>query len=363
MAGRNAKFRDYLTRWLDPYVDIKDGYLVNKQGVRLSDEAADYAQKRNIATQFTQFGGSPLGFALTGLPLCTGKYGDTVEDLTYSPIISQLDNVGDDFWNSLSGVQKRNFLEQYGSALDFDTVNADLAALRAIGAAPDMAMPVMSDYIDSSEDLYRDIDAELSGDYDSAYNRLNSEVDLMRQSFDDQLRFSADTYNRQASELLSNQYLSNAQTYDALQSDMRKARQNALEAGASAGIRLAGNVNALLSAQNKQAQTSMDTSNALAEMLLQQRNAAAGIRSDYRGYMSDVNQRRTDLDTQKRTERENLYNQRHSAQVNDYDTAMGDFQTKSDAWSDRFNNMPASNKFTSAYQNYMRNKSINNQGG
>ena len=196
---------------------------------------------------------------------------------------------------------------------------------------------------------------ELAGYYSDARNRLDTEEAEMRQDYLDQLQTSSDYYNRQAKTLLSNQYLANAQTYDALQSDMRKARQNALEAGASAGLRLAGNVNALLSAQNKQSQTAMDTSNALAEMLLQQRNAAAGIRSDYRGYMSNLNQRRTDLDTQQRSERESLFNSRYGAQVNDYDRAVNTYNSKLTDYENQFTKDPT-NKVSSAYQSYLYRK-------
>jgi hypothetical protein len=67
-----------------------------------------------------------------------------------------------------------------------------------------------------------------------------------------------------------------------MSSDMARARRNAIEAGASAGVRIAGNVNALLSAQNKMSQQSLETSNQLAQMLVNQRNAEAGLRNQWR---------------------------------------------------------------------------------
>lgn len=277
------------------------------------------------------------------------------------------------FWNSLSEAEKLNYLDQFTgdtrlsyngayaispfSATDQNTVYdiesflADIDALSDIEAF-DLSEPVYGDFVDSSADLYNAIDQELAGHYDAARQRLTDEAEAMRQSYADQLKTSSDYYDRQASGLLSNQYLANAQTYDTLQSDMRKARQNALEAGASAGIRLAGNVNALLTAQNKQSQTAMDTSNALAEMLLQQRNAAAGIRSDYRNYMSDNNQRMTDLDTQQRSEREALFTQRRSNQEGDYNRAVANYDTRKRAYEDQFTKDPT-NKFSSEYQTYM----------
>lgn len=285
-------------------------------------------------------------------------------------------NTTNPFWNSLTPAQQTAFLKQYASEtsnfgttlgnillplgmykgsvedIDVDSIISDLDSLTDIEEFT-LNEPIMSDYVWDSDRLYSAIDDEISGRYALARDRISDEMRTMRQDYADQLRTSADMYNRQASGLLSNQYLANAQTYDAMQSDMSKARRNALEAGASAGIRLAGNVNALLSAQNKQSQTSMDTSNALAEMLLQQRNAAAGIRSDYRGYMSEANQRKTNLDMQQANERENLYNQRHSAQMNDYNSAYNSYNSKVTNWENQFDD---TNKFSSSYKNYLKNK-------
>lgn len=336
-----AKWYDYPMTLFDKNTAINDdGYIVHANGLfdngdtgtALTDEQVNYYRH-----------GDRNGYDGDTLRSMTpDSVGGNTFDEVFDSINASLSN--NSFWNSLSDAQKKSFLKSYGSNLSYQTVLDDITALESIGGAPNIQMPI-------SSELYADIDAELNPAYNTARSRLDEESALMRQDYQDQLQSSADMYNRQASGLLSNQYLSNAQTYDALQSDMRKARQNALEAGASAGIRLAGNVNALLTAQNKQSQTAMDTSNALAEMLLQQRNAAAGIRSDYRNYMSDVNQRRTDLDTQQRTERENLYNQRYNNAVNDYDTQWG-------RWENRINTLPESNKFKSAYQTYERNKVV-----
>lgn len=311
---------------------------------------------------------------------------DAWNNMVWNNLLYDMDSSTDAFWQGLSDEQRKAILKKYRTdgetkswdnlfgllttdaySIDTEALLADLQELSAIGDF-NLTKPLYSKYVQDSDTIYSTIDQELAKDYDSAYSRIDDAIDSLnieanqaRQSYEDQLNTNADYYNRQASGLLSNQYLANAQTYDALQSDMRKSRQNALEAGASAGIRLAGNVNALLSAQNKQSQTAMDTSNALAEMLLQQRNAAAGIRSDYRNYMSDINSRktgydleRTNLDTQRRTERENLYNQRYNTQLNDYNRAISDYDTAKTDWEDKFNRL-GGNKLASQYQNYYLN--------
>jgi hypothetical protein len=249
--------------------------------------------------------------------------------------------------------------DDFGYAdINLDSVIADLEELQG-NEAPSMKIPLVEDFIPNSEDLYAEVDSEINPFYNDAFARLDQEAADMRASYEDQLRESSDFYNRQASGLLGNQYRANAQTYDALQSDLRKSRQNALEAGASAGMRLAGNVNALLSAQNKQSQTAMDTSNALAEMLLQQRNAAAGIRSDYRNYMSDMNNRKTDLGTQQRTERENLYAQRYNSKMNDYNAARSDYDTAWENYDRKNANVSDTNLMKNRYLTWQQSQASN----
>lgn len=92
-------------------------------------------------------------------------------------------------------------------------------------------------------------------------------------------------------------------------SDIDKARQNALEAGASAGLRLAGNVNVLLSAQNKQRATSLDTANNLAQMLMNQQNQAMGLRRDVAQRDASRAQRTTQNQQQQYGAERNMYNQ------------------------------------------------------
>lgn len=300
-------------------------------------------------------------------------YGSSDAD-AYKNYIDYFNNSqsADSYWNSLSDAEKRDYLNTYmtqgGEVKDYrtlwglmpgksyemplDAILKDLEVLNEWGLPPDLVAPVYSDYVQSSEDIYKGVDSELAKIYDVANARLDEEQAFMRQDYADQLNSNAAMYNRQASNLMSNQYLANAQTYDALQSDMRKSRQNALEAGASAGIRLAGNVNALLSAQNKQSQTALDTSNALADMLLQQRNAAAGIRSDYRNYMSDYNQRRTDLDRQRSSDRTNMYNQRFNEQNANYERARRDYDDTMSSWENRGSYISDTNNMKSGYESW-----------
>lgn len=206
-----------------------------------------------------------------------GDYGLTVKDANGNDVLY---NDFDSYLSAL-GVSGIKDYEDYVDIINDDAGPYNYDALEAQAlAAQDDIINAIGDNISLQRGLLGDIDTEISD---------------MTDQYNDSLRYQRDMYNRQASNLLSNQYLANAQTADTLQSDMRRARQNALEAGASAGIRLANNVNTLLTAQNKQASTAMQTSNALAEMLLQQRSAEAGLRSNYRSERASANARKDSI--------------------------------------------------------------------
>lgn len=369
--------------YMNGKVNDASGNLATAEGVRSSLPLA-VAGAMATATPFPLAGiaapalamgsyyklGHTTGYGSDGTPY--GLQANFENNASYEGFINYLNDTQseDSYWNSLSDAEKRDYLKTYmtsgGEVKDIRTmwgllpgksyevpiesILNHIEELNDWGLPPDLVAPVYSDYVQSSEDIYKGVDAELDKIYGAANARLDEEQAFMRQDYLDQLNANAAMYDRQASNLLSNQYLANAQTYDALQSDMRKARQNALEAGASAGVRLAGNVNALLSAQNKQSQTALDTSNALADMLLQQRNAAAGIRSDYRGYMSDHNQRRTDLDRQRSSDRADMYNQRYNEQTADYERARRDYDDSMNAYADRGSYISDTNAMKPGYE-------------
>lgn len=193
-----------------------------------------------------------------------------------------------EFWDSLSNAEKKSYLnkEEFirkldggsrnlwglgGKIYEYDTdlMLAQLKMLNDIGSMPTME--------DALNDIMNGEDA-----ITNAYLDNLAEVEARQtQNFKDQLAENQATFDNYRSQILSNQHQQNAQLMGTYTSEMSKARRNALEAGASAGLRLAENINTTLSVQNKQAQTSLETSNQLAQQLLNQRQAAAGIRSDY----------------------------------------------------------------------------------
>jgi hypothetical protein len=156
--------------------------------------------------------------------------------------------------------------------------------------------------------------------------------------FENQLLENQVMFDDYRSQLLGNQYQQNAQLMGSVDSAMSKARRNALEAGASAGLRMAENINTTLALQNKQSQTSLETSNQLAQQLLNQRQAAAGIRGEYNQMLDNNIERRQNAKNQVADQR--MYE------------AERDYNTKLDNWNATFDN--SNNYFADAQRNLLR---------
>lgn len=183
------------------------------------------------------------------------------------------------------------------------------------------------DYVTNIDSAVRDLLAQLQrakelGDMpevslDAAMDRARSDVDAelgqQEQALADLLNQQRESYNTAAEQILSSDYQKNASLMGTYQSEMRRAQRNALEAGASAGARLANNINVTLSTQNRQAQQSLETSNNLAQMLLNQRQAA-----------SDIGQQRVGLRSGY-TERVNSLGQQY---YNDDETRRGEWEDR-----------------------------------
>lgn len=186
------------------------------------------------------------------------------------------------YWDSMSAEEQDALLENYytedgkglhnlwGFTGTSDTFDKDLF-LKDLGEYGNIEVaPLLEDYVNIDKIL---ADAQAS---------VDAENERLLASLNEDLQRSGDAFTQARDAMLTSQHQRNAQTMDTMASDMSRARRNAIEAGASAGIRIAGNVNALLSAQNKMSQQSLDTSNQLAQMLLNQRNAEAGLRNQWR---------------------------------------------------------------------------------
>lgn len=234
---------------------------------------------------------------------------EDIQDLSNSEYAGIRDNP---YWQSLSSAQKKALIREYNlgeSAIaewnvDYGSLLSDLKEynnLEGLG----LYEPVLSDYVDVNKSI---TDAETA---------IAAENALLLQSLNEDLQNTSDAYVQSRDALLTQQHQANAQTIDTMASEMSRARRNAIEAGASAGVRIAENVNTLLSAQNQISQRSLETSNQLAQMLVSQRNAESGLRNQWRD---------AQLSTYDRVQ-SRAANERSLGQAR-YDEAMHDYNTK-----------------------------------
>ena len=172
--------------------------------------------------------------------------------------------------------------------------------------------PLMEDFI--SEEALNNI-------MGSRLDELNSMRADRQARYDQELADIDSDYAGLRNNLISTQARQDAQLMDTMRSEMSRARRNALEAGASAGIRLADNINIMLSNQNKQAQTSLETSNQLAQMAINQRAAKRNAQDSYDAYMNQNYRDRTDLRNQAYSEA----NTRYNAAMQSYDTKLAQY--------------------------------------
>lgn len=227
------------------------------------------------------------------------------------------------------------------SSLDEESLINDLQELANLKAMPKLE-DYLGDYKTEATDAINKENAEILKMYDD---------NLARQTnmYDRELGNLNNNYNAYARQVLSNDYQKNASILNTYQSDMSRARQNSLEAGANAGLRIAGNINTLLSAQNKQASTSLETSNQLAQAMLNQRNAAASIRGQYGNMLNADTQNRANL-------KAGTYERVKSAQSNMYNERMNDYNVANQIATEKNGNY-TSNPF---YDSFTNNRKANN---
>lgn len=251
------------------------------------------------------------------------------------------------YLNTLSDAELGSILDQYyyqnGGALgnytyDFDLRSAlqDLGALNGIGS-----MPTSPNWDALAQQAKNDIALE-NAQINSLYDKnLASQKQLYQQEIQNNNRM----YNDYARQILSNDYQKNAQLMGSLGNSLDRARTSALEAGASAGLRLSNNINTLLSTQNKQAQQSLNTATNLAQAMLNQRQAAAGLRSSHNNTLANDTANRANLMRGNAERTTNYQNAYIGQQQSLYDNKMNSWENANSQYS--------SNPF---YGSYMANK-------
>ena len=292
-----------------------------------------------------------------------GKFFGADSDISDSDLGSWFKNnysgTASDYINSLDDTSLGALLDQYydtenifgGKQHTFNYNNAVDELESLINNVNGTSMPNAPDY----QKIYDDAQAAIASENKNLYNLLDSNLARQTANYRDEMSALNDSYNDYSRQILSNDYMKNQQLMGSVTSALSKSKQNALEAGASAGARIAGNINTVLGIQNKQTQQSLETSNQLAQAMLNQRQAAAGIRGNYNQMLNSDTQARVGIQ-QGSTERKNNYaNQQFNTQQQIYDNQMSNYE----------NSMAnqASNPFYGSYQSYRQNKTYkNNQG-
>jgi hypothetical protein len=208
-------------------------------------------------------------------------------------------------------------------------------------------------------------DMPVAPDYDAierqagqAIDRENNEIlalyDSMRNNNSDFYGNEMDSLNRMYNDYSSQILSNNAQSQNMIQSSVRseldRSQRNAITRGASAAQRLVANINTQLGLQNKAAQQSLETSNVLAQQLVNQRQAASNLRQSYMSSQNaDLNNRAQLM--RGTAERKNAYAN------NMFNTAEAKYENASANWEDRNSNL------AKPFADMNRQRSINNNYG
>lgn len=181
------------------------------------------------------------------------------------------------------------------------------------------------------KETYLDDARKAAGElYGGMYNELNAQAAEREAMYKDELANLAGNYRAARTGLLSQQQMQNAQLMDTLQSGMERSRRNALEAGASAGVRIADNINTLLSVQNKQSATSMETANQLSQMMINQRNAEADANRSYFNDKSQNTAYKQSLMREEESYASNLANTNYNAAMDKYTAKQDEYDRQTD---------------------------------
>lgn len=187
-------------------------------------------------------------------------------------------------------------------------------------------MPIMPDY------------DKIASDADAAIDAENRELlDLYDNMANEGLATNNQMYNDYVGQMLSNQAQSQNMLQGSVRSELDRAQRNAIHRGATAAMRLVSNINAQLGMQNQAAQQSLETSNNLAQALLNQRQAAMQIRDQYTmnraNLISGSAERKANYRNQMVNEADDMYDRRMNKWENDMSGYAG-----SSVWGDLHRN-------------------------
>ena len=243
------------------------------------------------------------------------KYPD-LDEYTINALVSQYGDTGGGIWD----------VAHWGDQSDWSGLYNEMDKIQKakdeLGAMPDYLS--IEQLTDLENQAKGEIDAENSQLLDLYDQTLNRSTDLLQ----DQLLENQQAFADYRNQILTNNAMQQQMIAGSTRYELNRQQRNAITRGASAAQRLVANINAQLGTQAKAAQQSLDTSNALAQQLLAQRQAQTGLRSDYANLLNQDSNRRASL-IQGSTERKNEYAQ------NRVNYNLNKNQYAQDAWNNR----------------------------
>lgn len=281
---------------------------------------------------------------------------DVFNSVSKDRALETLKGANADFLKNASDRELEGYLESYKSkdnsilnmwgllgdkyTYDTDSVLADLARL----SDASVNMPKAPDY----KQLYTDAQSQINAENDEILGMYDADKQRQTDLYNNLMSQNNAAYNRNVGQIMSNDYQKNAQLMGTVRSEMQRSQRNALESGASAGMRIAENINTTLSLQNRQSQQSLETSNNLAQMLLNQQQANAGLRSEYGNYLSQDADKRAALKSGTAERIENQYNNRVNSAESIYNSQMQNYENAYDA------TVGATNPFANTYKAHLQ---------
>ena len=226
-----------------------------------------------------------------------GSIGVSAADVSNSEYDAQIDALEKEYGVSFTKDEREYLKENFGDkAYDFfdsstwgDQTDYEGRKewLDRLATALNELPPMPEEYTSAElQDIYNRATGEIDAENTAIQQLYDSILNRQTDAYQKELDISNDAYNAYANQVMANQLQSQNAMQGAYRTELDRAQRNAISRGASAASRLVANINSNLGLQNQSAQQALETSNTLAQALLNQRQAAAGLRQQY---TSDLN--------------------------------------------------------------------------
>ena len=227
-------------------------------------------------------------------------------------LIAQYGDVGGGFFDA----------SKWGDQTDREAINRMLAdidsAYADLGYAPEMPTEAELDKI------MQDANSEIDSENNRLLNMYKDSLDESKELLSNEMANNAAMFSDYRNQTLTNEAVRQQAIAGSTRFELDRQQRNAISRGASAAQRLVSNINTSLGLQAQSAQQALETSNALAQNLLNYRQAQQGVRDSYlnsrNAYTSQVAntlsgqaERRLNYSNAKRQEALDKYNYAYDA--------------------------------------------------